>query len=117
MPFQKGHKKEGGRKKGSPNRKTLVIEELVARLDVDPLEVLLLFTKGDWKALGYESESIICYNSAGVEYSKLTILPEHRISAAKEAVKYLYSQKKSVDISSNSEEGFKIMVQDYTVKK
>lgn len=106
-----------GRAKGTPNRKSLLAEDLAHKLGVDPLEILLHFTKGDWKALGYKSEETAHYTSAGEEYGKLTIQPEVRVSAAKEAVKYIYSQKKAIELSNQVEsEGFKIIVEDYTKK-
>jgi hypothetical protein len=119
MPFQKGSKRpsNAGRKKGSSNRRTMMVDEMVSKLNVDPLEVLLLFAKGDWKKLGYDAESTICYNSAGIEYTRLTISPETRIMGAKEAVKYIYSQKKAMELSASSNEGFKIIVQDFTINK
>ncbi len=113
MPFQPGHKKTGGRAKGVKNRTVQVVEDLVTKLDVDPLEILMLFAKVDWKALGYDSASTIAYTSAGIEYEKLTITPEHRINAATSAVKYIYSQKKAIELSNQVEsEGFRIIVED-----
>jgi hypothetical protein len=119
MPFQKGHtfSKGNGRPKGSKTRIVQLADDLVTKLDVDPLEVLMLFAKGDWEALGYDSKETICYNSAGQEYSKLTVTPEMRVSAAREAVKYIYCQRKAVELSNQGEsEGFRIIVEDYTKK-
>lgn len=114
MPFQKGHKKIGGRAKGGLNKKTLLAEDIAAKLNIDPLEVLLLFVKADWKKLGYKSASEICYSPQGIEFEKLTISPEMRLQAAKEAAKYLYSQKKSVELSADADKGFRITIEDYT---
>jgi|ERR1700679_932363 hypothetical protein len=117
MPFQKGNKEGKGRAKGSKNRTVQIVEELVTRLDVDPLEILMLFAKGDWKALGYDASSTIAYTSAGIEYEKPTISTDNRIQAATSAVKYIYSQKKAIELSNQVEsEGFKIIVEDYTKK-
>lgn len=117
MPFQPGHKLSNGRPKGSKNRTVQVVEDLVTKLDVDPLEVLMLFAKGDWKALGYKAESTIAYTSAGIEYEKPTISTDNRINAATSAVKYIYSQKKAIELSNQTEsEGFRIIVEDYTKK-
>jgi len=117
MPFQTGNTEGKGRPKGSKNKAVQVVEDLVTKLDVDPLEILMLFAKGDWKALGYKSESTIAYTSAGIEYEKLTITPEHRINAATSAVKYIYSQKKAIELSNQAEaDKFTITVTDYTKK-
>lgn len=117
MPFEKGNKLSNGRPKGARNKTVQVVEDLVTKLDVDPLEVLMLFAKGDWKALGYEAASTIAYTSAGIEYEKPTISTDNRIQAATSAVKYIYSQKKAIELSNQVEsEGFKIIVEDYTKK-
>lgn len=117
MPFQPGCKKSGGRAKGVKNKTVQVVDDLVTKLDVDPLEILMLFAKGDWKALGYDSASTIAYTSAGIEYEKPTISTDNRINAATSAVKYIYSQKKAIELSNQVEsEGFKIIVEDYTNK-
>jgi hypothetical protein len=113
MPFAKGNKL-GGRIKGTKNRVLGDAETLVVKLNVDPLEVLLLFSKGDWKSLGYPTESTVCYTNAGIEYERFTITPEIRMNAAKEAVKYCYSQKKAIEIAPANEKGFKIEIVDYT---
>jgi hypothetical protein len=118
MPFVKGQPKVpgSGRGKGTKDFKTLTAEHLVKKLGVDPLHILMLFAKGDWKKLGYKAESTICYNSAGIEYTKLTIQPETRVAAAKEAVKYLYSQKKAIEVS-HSDNALNVNVYDYLGKK
>jgi hypothetical protein len=113
MPFAKGNK-SGGRTKGSKNRVIGDVATLVAKLDVDPLEVLLLFSKGDWKSLGYKQEATICYTNAGIEYEKFTITPEIRMNAAKEAVKYCYSQKKAIEIAPADNKKWNIEIVDYT---
>jgi hypothetical protein len=117
MPFQTGNTDGKGRPKGSKNKTVQLVEDLVTKLNVDPLEILMLFAKGDWKALGYKSESTIAYTSAGIEYEKMTITPDHRVNAATSAVKYIYSQKKAIELSNQVEsEGFRIIVEDYTKK-
>jgi hypothetical protein len=95
-------KKTGGRQKGTLNKKSVPAEIMARELGIDPLRVLLLFTGGRWKDLGYDSD---------------VITPDHRINAAKEAVKYIYFQRKTVELDSESiAEGFKVIVEDYTKK-
>ena len=113
MPFKKGNK-SGGRPKGSKNKVIGNVDELVAKLNVDPLEILLLFSKGDWKALGYKQESTSCFTNAGIEYERFTITPEIRMNAAKEAVKYCYSQKKAIEIAPADHKKWNIEIVDYT---
>jgi len=114
MPFQKGHKQGKGRPKGSKNKQIMLVEDMVTKLGVDPLEVLMLFAKGDWKALGYETGSTVAYTNAGIEYEKLTITADQRVAAAGQAVKYIYSQKKAMELSSDKSAPFEVIVKDYT---
>lgn len=42
MAFEKGHQKTGGRRKGTPNKKTLIkADELLLDLDVNPIQQLI----------------------------------------------------------------------------
>lgn len=72
--FEKGHEKTGGRKKGTPNKKTLLfIDEL-----------------GCFKTI---NELISLYESTDDEHIKFAIL--------KEFLKYQYPQRKAIDITPN----------------
>lgn len=98
MPFKKGNP---GKPKGTKSYRTKEIEEITQRLKVNPFEILCLFAKGDWKRLGYDNE---CWFSEGAEgQTKMgyTITPDMRLIAAKEATKYLYAAKKSVEVTAN----------------
>jgi len=77
-------KKYGGRRAGTPNKKTVDLMNLARKLGVDPFEILLLVAKGSWKKLGYESDQITLAN---------------RLWAAAEAAQYLYPKRKSVEHS------------------
>lgn len=89
-----------GRPKGSKGIRTVEIEELAARLKVDPFEILLLFAKGDWKRLGYKSETrIITYTKHGDPIEGDVIKPEMRLAAASEAVKYLRPKLQAIQHS------------------
>ena len=48
MPFTKGSSKppNSGRKQGTPNRRNLEVQELLARLDCDPIEGMVLIAQG-----------------------------------------------------------------------
>lgn len=112
MAFKKG---EGGRKKGSKNIKTFNIEEIASKFELDPFEVLMMVVNNDWKALGYNSPGEVSYTNAGIEFIDLYIKLPDRVQAAKEASKYLYSQKKAVELSTG-EQGIKIEIVDYSTK-
>ena len=106
------------RLKGTKNKKTFQAEELAKELGVDPLEILLLTAKGDWKALGYDSSVIICEKEEGNgrgQFMKYTISPELRAQCAKDACKYLYSQKQAMQVSGTV--GIKFVFEDYAKKE
>jgi hypothetical protein len=109
-------KKTGGRRPGSKNIISKEADEIFERLKFCPLEGLVQFAKGDWKALGYESETRTCFTAAGIEFEESIIKPEHRLAALKEACKYRFAQKKALELSSPDGTGFKIIVEEYPSK-
>ena len=88
MAHIKGTKKTGGRKAGTPNRKTQELSELAKSLGVNPFEIMLLFSKGDHKKLGL----------------KFPIAPEVMLQAARSASEYLFPKRKPVDKSGDAGE-------------
>lgn len=115
MPAKKGQSKTpgSGRQKGTPNKRTFIVEELAAKFDKDPIEILLMVACADWKGLGYDAAQKISYSNAGIEFTEDNIKLETRVQAAKEVAKYLYAQKQSVAVSTG-DKGITILVQDYT---
>lgn len=108
--------KTGGRQKGTLNKRTLHVEEIAAQFNIDPFEVLMMIAAGDWKGLGFNEKVKTSFTNAGIEFEEDHVKLEHRLNAAKEAAKYLYSQKQSVAISTG-DTGIKIIVEDYTKAK
>ena len=94
--------KTGGRQKGTPNKKTEELMDISKRLKVNPFEILLLFAKGDWKALGYKSEKVTKYfgENKSEEY---VISPELRSQSAGKAVEYLYPKRKATEMTLNAD--------------
>jgi len=101
-----------GRPKGSKNVRSFQAEIIADRLGIDPLEVLLRFAKGDWKGLGYDSEVYHLETESGAVKEAFVITPNMRLTAAKEAVKYLHAAKQSVAVSTG-DGGFKVIIEDY----
>jgi len=114
--FTEGHKLAKGRPAGSKNKRTLQVEEIAAKYDLDVFEVLVMVAVGDWQGLGYQSKSKISYTNAGIEFEEDYIKLSDRVQAAKEAAKYLYSQKQSVALSTG-DTGIKILIEDYSKKE
>lgn len=88
----------GGRSKGTPNKDKATLAEKAKELGVDPFEVMLLFAKGDWKALGYEKEFIEKMGKDCVNY-EYVIDPAVRAKMASEASQYLHAKRKSIEHS------------------
>lgn len=108
-------------RKGVKNRRTWKVEEIADRYmedgsKLDPFEVLLMVAAGDWESLGFEAKSKISYTNAGIEFEEPNIKLNDRVQAAKEAAKYLYSQRQSVAISTG-DSGIRIIIDDFISKK
>lgn len=104
-----------GRPKGCKNKRTLTVEMIAENFHLDPFEVLMMVAAGDWKGLGFDAPSHTTFAASGIEYEELWIKLSDRVQAAKEAAKYLYSQKKSVELSTG-DQGIKIIIEDYCKK-
>ena len=74
MAFVKGHQKLGGRKKGTPNKKTaLKVDEILSELDINPIGKLI---------------DIACSNESSIA---------QKIDCYKEIARYTYPRLKSVE--------------------
>lgn len=61
MAFEQGHEKLGGRKKGTPNKKTLIkADDLLIELDVNPIQRLIELAESDLTSI---DQKINCYKS------------------------------------------------------
>lgn len=73
--FQKGKPKSGGRKKGTPNRRTVEVQEKLAALNCDPVEGMARIALDDKNP------------------------PELRLRAYAELAPYVYPKRKAVEVS------------------
>jgi len=105
-----------GRKKGTLNRKTKELQDKCDELGVDPFEVLLLMTKGDWKALGYESKTRLVSASEHGDIYEDTIPPKLRADCAKEVCNYLLPKRKAVEHTGKLDLGLQAIVEDLATK-
>lgn len=94
MAWPKGKPRpEGaGRKKGTLNRQTVALEEICEKHKINPFEAM-------------------------IKLALTTDKDELRFNALKELCQYLYPKRKAVEVSNSSEEGFKIILEDYIIKK
>jgi hypothetical protein len=92
MGFKKGQPRpaNAGRKKGTPNRKTQDLLAICERLGVNPFESM-------------------------VQAAQEIIEPEARVNAWEKVCQYILPKRKAVEIANeDEEEGFRIIVEDYT---
>ncbi len=88
-----------GRPKGTPNKKTVRLEEIALKQKCNPFEILCMFANGDWEALGMVSETTRRHTRQGDFYEVDRITGEMRMKAAAEAAQYLYPKRKSVELT------------------
>lgn len=100
-----------GRPKGAKNKRSLKVEEIAARFDIDPFEVLMMIAAGDWKGLGFEEKTHTTFTPQGIEVEEENVPVAQRCMAAREAVKYLHTQKHHIR-HEISEEEFKGLLRE-----
>lgn len=92
--FKKGKVKTGGRKKGVPNKKRSIFESLeeIQTEDGMPIDVVKLLFQGIMDMPSFQ-----------------------RVDALLEFLQFIYPKQKNLEISSG-EEGFKVVIEDYSNK-
>lgn len=92
-----------GRKKGTPNKDKADTRAVAEKLGIDPFEVLLLFAKGDYVALGYhEEQRIVGYSKMGDPIYEHTVRPDVRARAAKDACEFMLPKFKTVEFKGDA---------------
>lgn len=104
-------------RKGIPNKITSSARELAEKMGVDPLNILLLFAKGDWAALGYKEETRITQDGDNGTKYEYHIEPNVRMKAAESACRYIYPTQKAVEITSPDDGGLRIVIEDFSKSK
>ncbi len=90
--MSRGSKKgehRGGRKAGTPNKKTLDLFAQCDAMNINPFDELLKIAADDM------------------------IKTDLRLQALKEVASYLYPKRKSVEISNEEDKGFVVVIKDY----
>lgn len=106
-------KRYGGRSKGTPNKKTKELMELIG--DFSPVPGLIAICNRDFKFLGIE-EYVLIEKAEGEVKAQPTITVDLQLQAMKELMKYMYPQKKAMEISNPEGQSFKVIIEDYTKK-
>lgn len=95
--------KYGGRAKGTPNKSSMTVAELCESMGVNVIQNMIYFAEGDWKALGYPSETVVKPGFAGIEIEEFTISQELRYKANADLLKYISPQRKSIEHKIDSD--------------
>lgn len=96
-----GNPNKAGRKKGIPNKPKRIMEERAQALGCDPFEILLLFAKGDWEALGYDSKERVASITDNGVIMEYTISPQLRQKSAKDAADFIYPKLRAIEVSDS----------------
>ena len=93
MPFKKGDPKpqNAGRKAGTPNKATQDLFAICEKHGVNVFESMVI--------LAVQAEE-----------------PKEKFQRLETIAKYLYPQRKAVEVSADENSGFKIIVEDYRTK-
>jgi hypothetical protein len=100
VKFEKGHAKVGGRQKGSPNKRTEAVRDLLARLKCDPLEVLAHIAKGSKKPLKLQKGE--------------SVPLELRYQAARELAGYIAPKLKTIEHTGPGGGPVEVMTYDFS---
>ena len=98
-----------GRPKGCKNLRTLEVDAIASRFNLNPFEVLMMITAGDWKGLGFEAKTKTTFTAQGIEIEEDNVPLAVRCQAAKEAAQYLYPKKKALTIEPTEEQAARVI--------
>lgn len=79
-----------GRPKGAPNKKTLVLMDILETMNCDPLRVLAQISRGD------KIKSGVSIDGVTVEVDVLPTV-DQRSAASKELLQYIYPKRKAIE--------------------
>lgn len=81
--------------------------ELAEKHDCNPFEILILFAKRDYAALGLPEYTmkVVGRGEDSIEIEELTISPELQQKSAKDAAEYLYPKRKAVEHKIEADTG------------
>jgi hypothetical protein len=116
MGKPKGSKKTGGRQKGTLNKFTWNVQQMAEDLGVNPFEIMLKIAANDWRGLGYENEFTFVATASGDVKSMPYITLKDRLEASSKLAPFIAPTKKAVEVSTDGEKGFRVIIEDYASK-
>lgn len=90
-------KKTGGRQPGTPNKKTVELQEIASKFQYHPFEIMMMYAHRDHKALGLPEYKIVGYSQDGSPIEALSISAELQQKSAKDANEYLAPKRKAIE--------------------
>lgn len=91
MAAPKGHPKYGGRAKGTPNKSTQNLLDICEQEGIEPFRAMLRAFK--------DIED-----------------PVRQVDALEKICQYLYPKRKAIELSTDEDSGFQIIIKDYSDK-
>ena len=62
-----------GRPKGAKNKRSMTVEMIASRYDLDPFDILMMVATGDWRGLGFQNKTKSTFTMNGIEVEEENI--------------------------------------------
>jgi len=105
-----------GRPPGAPNKDKQALIDKAAALGCDPFTFLCMVMTNDWKGLKLKQIEVPIKETGLVRLEDPMIAFDQRYGAAKDLAQYLYPKRSSVKVSADEESGFRVIIEDFTIK-
>jgi hypothetical protein len=102
-PFQQGHRKFGGRQKGTRNKRTVFAHEVAEKMGVDPLRFLLEIIKADALQIVVTdpfSGKVLLNEDGTPKRIWVAVTTAERLDASKTLIGYMYPKLQALSLSS-----------------
>lgn len=95
-----------GRKKGTLNKRSQEVADILANLDYCPVTALVHFAKGDWEALGLPGPTKTISIGEGQTIEVDRIDEQLRQKSAKDLMPYAFPQLKGIEFKGDTKDKF-----------
>lgn len=96
--------KTGGRKAGTPNKKTEDFFDKCEKLGHDPITFNILIAQNKYRELGYDSATVTVYTKSGDSYEQDRISIETRLAANNKLLEFMYPKRKAIEHKISDED-------------